>query len=208
MTRRRNGGSRPRSRRECRSLIAVESSPRIVQQTQPDCSITIVSSMRSSRSWSRPMSPNSLINTAVSDRAGSSSSRCSSVVLPEPRQPVINVTGVKSGGLSAKLALHEGDKLLIERIAGPAEEPLGGHPQMHEVVDDLSLAGCGRQDERAALPVGEVHPIVFDNPISRRYAIHPLTAARRRIGVTRENAGSGNCVGPVLRRAENAAQCA
>ena len=48
MTRRRKGGSRPRSRRECKSLIAAESSPRMVQQTQPDCSITIASSMRSS----------------------------------------------------------------------------------------------------------------------------------------------------------------
>jgi len=49
MTRRRNGGNRPHSRRECRSLIAVETLARIVQHMQPDCSITIVSSMRSSR---------------------------------------------------------------------------------------------------------------------------------------------------------------
>ena len=130
MTRRRNGGSRPRSRRECRSLIAVESSPRMVQQTQPDCSITIVSSIRSSRWWSSPISPNSLINTAVSDSAGSRSSRCNSVVLPEPRNPVINVTGVKSGSASAKLALHQRDQFRVERIAGPAEQPLGGGPEM------------------------------------------------------------------------------
>ena len=39
---------------------------------------------------------------------------------------MINVTGVKSGGGSAKLALHEGDQFLIERIAGSAKEPLGG----------------------------------------------------------------------------------
>jgi hypothetical protein len=58
-----------------------------------------------------------LIKTAVSDSAGSSSSRCNSVVLPEPRKPVINVTGVKSGEVSAKLTLHEGDQFLIERIA-------------------------------------------------------------------------------------------
>ena len=37
---------------------------------------------------------------------------------------MINVTGVKSGGASAKLALHEGDQFLIERIAGPAEQTL------------------------------------------------------------------------------------
>src|ERR1700736_3391052 len=95
----------------------------------------------SSRWWSRPISPNSLIKTAVSDSAGSSSSRCNSVVLPEPRKPVISVTGVKSGALSAKLALQAGDQFLIERIAGPAEEPLGGHPQMREVIDDLGFAG-------------------------------------------------------------------
>lgn len=35
--------------------------------------------------------------------------RCNSVVLPEPRKPVISVTGVKSGGVSAKITLHESD---------------------------------------------------------------------------------------------------
>ena len=39
----------PRSRLECRSLIAADSSPRMVQHRQPDCSSTMVSSMRSSR---------------------------------------------------------------------------------------------------------------------------------------------------------------
>src|SRR5882762_173887 len=151
------------------------------------------------------MSPNSLIKTAVSDSAGSSSSRCNSVVLPEPRKPVISVTGVKAGEVSAKLTLHEGDQFLIERIAGPTEQTLGGHPQMREVIHDLGLAGCGRQDESAALPVGKAHSIVAENPVRRRYAIHPLAAARRRIGVAGENAGSRDGVGPVLRPAENAA---
>src|SRR5258707_14069728 len=102
------------------------------------------------------MSPNSLINTAVSDSAGSSSSRLNRVVLPEPRKPVINVTGVKSGGVSAKLALHEADQLLIKGIAGLSKEPLGGHPQMRKVIHDLGLAACVRQDARGALPVGEI----------------------------------------------------
>ena len=65
---------------------------------------------------------------------------------------MINVIGVKSGEVSAKLTLHEGDQFLIERIAGPAEEAFGGHPQMRKVIHDLGFAGCGRQDERAALP--------------------------------------------------------
>src|SRR3954467_2864751 len=154
MTKRRKGGSRPRSRREWRSLIAVESSPRIVQQTQPDCSITIVSSIRSSKWWSSPISPNSLISTAVSDSLGSSNSRCSSVVLPEPRNPVINVTGVKSGSASGKFTLHQRDQLRIERIAGAPQKALGGGPQMQEIVDDLGLAGGRGQDERTPLPIG------------------------------------------------------
>ena len=68
---------------------------------------------------------------------------------------MISVTGVKSGGASAKLALHQRDQFRIERIAGPAEQPLGGHPQMREIIDDLGLAGGGRQDECAALPIGK-----------------------------------------------------
>src|ERR1700730_18016579 len=151
------------------------------------------------------MSPNSLINTAVSDRVGSTSSRCNSVVLPEPRKPVINVTGVKSGGISAKLTLHEGDHFLIEGIARSAEEPFGGDPQMREIIDDLGLAGGGRQDECAALPVGEAHSIIAENPVRRRHAIHPLAAARRRIGVAGEDTGTGNGVGPMLRSSENPA---
>src|SRR5215813_12543457 len=41
-----------------------------------------------------PISPNSLISTAVSASAGSSSSRLSSVVLPAPRKPVRTVSGI------------------------------------------------------------------------------------------------------------------
>src|SRR6202047_4861287 len=116
------------------------------------------------------MSPNSLINTAVSDSAGSSSSRCNSVVLPEPRKPVINVTGVKSGGASAKLTLHAGDQFLVQRIARPADEAFGGHPKRRKVIHNLGLAGCSRQDERAALPVGKVHSVVAENAVRRRHA--------------------------------------
>src|SRR3984893_3991488 len=153
-----------------------------------------------------PISPNSLINTAVSESAGSSSSRASSVVLPEPRKPVIKVTGVKSGIVSAKLTLHERDQFLIERIAGPADEALGGHRQMREVIDDLSLAGCGRQDKRAALPVGQVHSVVFQNAVCRRHAMHSLAAAGNCVGVASGNTGTGDGVGPVLRSAKNPAQ--
>jgi hypothetical protein len=67
---------------------------------------------------------------------------------------VISVTGVKSRKAADKLAFHCGDQLGVERIARPACQPLGGRPEMAEIVDDLGLSGCGREDERGALPVG------------------------------------------------------
>src|SRR6516162_2270538 len=133
----------------------------MVQQRQPDCSTTVVSSSRSSRWWSRAISPNSLISTAVSENPGSRSNRCKSVVLPEPRKPVIRVTGVNSGIASAKLGLQPGNQILFERIARSANEPLCSCPEMRKVVDHLGLPSCGPQHERAALPVDERHPIVL-----------------------------------------------
>ena len=90
-----------------------------------------------------PLGTNSLSNTAVSESAGSRSNRCNSVVLPEPRNPVINVTGVKPGEALAKPAFHRGDQFRVERIARPAKQPLGRRPEMSEVIDDLGLAGRG-----------------------------------------------------------------
>src|SRR6516165_9408280 len=113
----------------------------MVQQRQPDCSTTIVSSSRSSRWWSRPISPNSLINTAVSENPGPRSNRCRTVVLPEPRKPVIRVIGVNSGTASVKLGLQPGNQILVKRIAWPANEPLGRRPEMREVVYHLGLTG-------------------------------------------------------------------
>jgi hypothetical protein len=45
-----------------------------------------------------------------------------------------------------------------------------------------------------------------ENPVRRRYAIHPLAAARRRIGVAGEDPRPDDGIGPVLRSPENAAQ--
>src|SRR6185437_2296366 len=83
-----------------------------------------------------------------------------------------------------------------------------GCPEMAEIIDDLGLAGCAREDKRGPLPIGQNHSVVFQNLVRRRYLTYPLASARRRIGVAGENARSGDGVGPVLRAAENAAQCA
>src|SRR5258707_59729 len=77
---------------------------------------------------------------------------------------------------------------------------------MREIVDDLSLAGGGRQNERAALPVGKGHSVVFQNAVRRRHAMHSLAAAGNRVGVASKNTGTGDGIGPVLRAAENPAQ--
>ena len=55
-------------------------------------------SIFSTSRWSSPISPNSLMMTAVSASAGSRSSRLSSVVLPAPRKPVSSVSGIGAGG--------------------------------------------------------------------------------------------------------------
>src|SRR5687768_17119628 len=71
-------------------------SPRIEQHRQPD-DIRMVSSFASSTSkWSRPISPNSLITTAVSAMSACCSRFLSKVVLPEPRNPVMTETGSRS----------------------------------------------------------------------------------------------------------------
>ena len=68
---------------------------------------------------------------------------------------------VNSGIASAKLGLHPGNQILVERIAWPANEPLGRRPERREVVDHLGLTGRSRQYERAALPVDQRDPIVL-----------------------------------------------
>jgi hypothetical protein len=69
------------------------------------------------------------------------------------------------------------------------------------IVIAVSLAHVTR-------PFGILDSPTFENAVCRRHAIHPLATARRYIGAAGENAGSGDGVGPVLRPAENTAQCA
>src|SRR5882757_2767019 len=203
-TSRRKAGTTPRSRLEWRSLMADDSSPRMVQHRHPDCSSTIVSSIRSSRWWSSPISPNSLISTAVSASAGSASRRCNSVVLPEPRKPVIRLTGVKTG--SAMKTLQPDDEVGIERIAGPAQQLLGGGPQMTEILDQLGLAGRRRQDERARLPVAERQLVIGEHPAGAGDAMCPLAPSLQGIDVAREDSGTRGGIGPVTAAAEDAAE--
>ena len=71
-------------------------SPRTVQHRQPEFRVTMPSSSDFSTSrWSSPISPNSLMITAVSASSGRRSSLFSSVVLPLPRKPVSTVTGMR-----------------------------------------------------------------------------------------------------------------
>ena len=81
-------------------------SPRTEQHMQPLASNTVSSVVCAIRSWSRPISPNSLTMTTVPVRSGRRSRRLSSVVLPLPRNPVSTVTGMRSpaAGVSASSA--------------------------------------------------------------------------------------------------------
>src|SRR5262249_45210141 len=68
------------------------SSPFTEQQRQPLASCTRFSVLPIIKSASTPTSPNSLTMTTASVSAGSLSRALSSVVLPDPRNPVISVT--------------------------------------------------------------------------------------------------------------------
>src|SRR5687768_9759633 len=72
---------------------------------QPLASTATSPSMRSTSRWSRLTSPYSLMMTALSRMASWRSRRLSSVVLPLPRNPVINETGRRSADLSCSKRL-------------------------------------------------------------------------------------------------------
>ena len=88
ITTRSNGVTSPASRRRRISSSVSTRSPRTAQHRHPVWSVTKLSSLVSTRSWSRPTSPNSLMITAVRANCVCRSSRPSSVVLPLPRKPV------------------------------------------------------------------------------------------------------------------------
>jgi hypothetical protein len=72
---------------------------------------------------------------------------------------------------------------------------------MAEIIDDLGLAGCGRQDERGPLPISEAHSVVFQNPVRTRHLTRSFAPTRGRIGAARENTRAVDGRGPVLRSA-------
>ena len=91
-----------------------------------------------------------------------------------------------------------GDQFGIEWIARLACQPLGGGPEVTEIIDDLALAGCAREDKRGSLPIGHTYTVIFQNPVRRRHLTCPLASARRCIGVAREDTRSDDGGGPVL----------
>ena len=92
----RRNTARPLSRSRSNCSSASTRSPRKVQHRQPLCSSTTPSLIGLTSRWSSPISPNSLMITAVSASAGSVTSRLSSEVLPAPRKPVSTVRGMGS----------------------------------------------------------------------------------------------------------------
>ena len=103
------GGNSSALARVSRSAKVSTRSPRIVQQIHPLCITTISSSSKevSTNKWSMPISPNSLIITAVSENFSSRSKWLRTVVLPLPRNPVMTVMGFffSSADMRGKLAL-------------------------------------------------------------------------------------------------------
>src|SRR5258708_20358488 len=144
--------------------------------------------------------------TAVSPSAGPASRRRSSVVLPEPRNPVRSVTGVKAGMSSTMVGIELLEKFARERIAEPAAQLFRRWPEMAKVLHDLALAGEGRQQKGRALPVGKPHPIKGKHAIGEANAIRALAPAPHGIGIARVDAFTRRRIRPMLIGAENTAQ--
>ena len=73
------------------------------QQMQPFCNTTALPCTARTSKWSIPISPNSLIRTAVALIDGDVSKRDSNVVLPLPRNPVRIDTGTVRPAPSSSL---------------------------------------------------------------------------------------------------------
>ena len=137
-------------------------SPRIEQHRQPD-DIRMVSSFASSTSrWSRPISPNSLITTAVSAMSGCCSRFLSNVVLPEPRNPVMTETGTAP----ARRLAHDG---ALSRRAAQA------------------VQGIEAEREQDKAPACARLPAAAAPPASRRSRCRASPAQRGRSGGSRNS---------------------
>ena len=173
----------------------------MVQQTQPLLSSTTSSSTSSTRRWSSPTSPNSLISTAVPWRSGCRRSRFRSEVLPLPRKPVsrLTVTTRRSWITAAGQRLDPRQHRRVERVDRASREPLGRRPQRAEMVDHHAPARRAG-DRQPALPVGAAQAV---QPEHRVGDPHPVLPVRR----PPRGRGPG-LVGPVLRHPEHPAQAA
>src|SRR5262245_526702 len=98
MTTRVNHGTLLLARSTNRFVKVSTMSLRTVQHRQPLLSSTTSSLDRSTRRWSRPISPNSLTITAVAAMSGCFNTWLSTVVLPLPRKPVSRVAGINDAG--------------------------------------------------------------------------------------------------------------
>src|SRR6185437_10844604 len=144
--------------------------------------------------------------TAVSPSAGSASRRRSRVVLPEPRNPVRSVTGVKAGTSLTMAGIQLLDQFARERIAASAAQLFGHRPEMTKVLDDLALAGEGRQQKRRALPIRELHSVKCKHKIGNADALRAFAPATHRIRIARVDAFARRRIRPMLIGTEHTAQ--
>src|SRR5579883_297597 len=141
------------------------------------------------------------MSTAASLNSGAVNRRCSSVVLPLPRKPVITLTGRRSA-LSVMISFERADERRIERVEHAPRHACGRGPESGEIIDDLRAAGAVAQQERAALPIVEAQRKRTQHVIDEPHAVEPLPPARR----AALDRGHGVC--PMRAAAENTAQTA
>ena len=209
ITSRRNGGSRPRSRRECRSLIAVESSPRM-------------RAADAARLQHHHFLVDALEQVVVEpdlaefvDQYGGVGQRR---VEQQPPQQRRLARAEKSGDQRHRREI--GRRLSQARVPWRRSVPASSGSHGLPVSRSAAVQRWPRLSTISVLPVAvdrtnavpcqsaSLSSVVSQNPVRRRHLTHPLASARRRVGVARENTRSGDGVGPVFRSAQNAAQCA
>ena len=66
---------------------------------------------------------------------------------------------MKAGMSLTMAAIQLLDQFVRERIAASTAQLFGHRPEMTEVLDDLALAGEGRQQKRRALPIRELQSV-------------------------------------------------
>src|SRR5271168_5615373 len=99
------------------------------------------------RRWSRPASPNSLTTTPVPWPSGVRRKRCTSVVLPLPRNPVT----MKSGNRSVITASM--DKRDIKWVDDASGQSLCRRPHIVQRGGELGAADLVKQHQRFPIPI-------------------------------------------------------